>query len=177
MSASRVWLRFAPTITRTRKARALTMVLRVLVLKQVHPDTGISNKAMAILNSFVNDIFERIATEASSTCPFPSIRGSDTEIVWQSSRRTLRSRQSRHARFRLPSASSFLVSLRSTPSQKAPSPSPRFVLHYLHRPYAFMTRHAAVLERRSQVSAFALLGPRWRVYVGDVEVVLVARGR
>ena len=38
-----------------------------LVLKQVHPDTGISNKAMAILNSFVNDIFERIATEASST--------------------------------------------------------------------------------------------------------------
>jgi histone H2B len=30
------------------------------VLKQVHPDTGISNKAMAILNSFVNDIFERI---------------------------------------------------------------------------------------------------------------------
>ena len=38
----------------------------VSVLKQVHPDTGISNKAMAILNSFVNDIFERIATEASS---------------------------------------------------------------------------------------------------------------
>jgi histone H2B len=37
------------------------------VLKQVHPDTGISNKAMAILNSFVNDIFERIATEASSS--------------------------------------------------------------------------------------------------------------
>ena len=36
------------------------------MLKQVHPDTGISNKAMAILNSFVNDIFERIATEASS---------------------------------------------------------------------------------------------------------------
>jgi histone H2B len=38
------------------------------VLKQVHADTGISNKAMAILNSFVNDIFERIATEASSVC-------------------------------------------------------------------------------------------------------------
>ena len=47
------------------------LTLRVcIVLKQVHPDTGISNKAMAILNSFVNDIFERIATEASSTCPF-----------------------------------------------------------------------------------------------------------
>jgi len=35
------------------------------VLKQVHPDTGISNKAMSIMNSFVNDIFERVADEAS----------------------------------------------------------------------------------------------------------------
>ena len=34
------------------------------VLKQVHPDTGISNKAMNIMNSFVNDLFEGIATEA-----------------------------------------------------------------------------------------------------------------
>ncbi|KAJ8082860.1 histone H2B [Marasmius sp. AFHP31] len=40
------------------------------VLKQVHPDTGISNKAMAILNSFVNDIFERIATEASKLATY-----------------------------------------------------------------------------------------------------------
>jgi histone H2B len=35
------------------------------VLKQVHPDTGISKKSMQILNSFVNDIFEKIALEAS----------------------------------------------------------------------------------------------------------------
>ena len=35
------------------------------VLKQVHPDTGISSKAMSIMNSFVNDLFERIAAEAS----------------------------------------------------------------------------------------------------------------
>eukprot|EP01147_Barroeca_monosierra_P005245 gene5245-8840_t len=35
------------------------------VLKQVHPDVGISSKAMSILNSFVNDLFERIANEAS----------------------------------------------------------------------------------------------------------------
>jgi histone H3/H4 len=34
------------------------------VLKQVHPDTGISNKAMNIMNSFVADIFERVASEA-----------------------------------------------------------------------------------------------------------------
>ena len=35
------------------------------VLKQVHSDTGISNKAMAIMNSFINDIFERVALEGS----------------------------------------------------------------------------------------------------------------
>ena len=35
------------------------------VLKQVHPDTGISSKAIGIMNSFVNDIFECIAGEAS----------------------------------------------------------------------------------------------------------------
>jgi histone H2B len=35
------------------------------VLKQVHPDIGISSKAMSIMNSFINDIFEKLATEAS----------------------------------------------------------------------------------------------------------------
>ena len=35
------------------------------VLKQVHPDVGVSSKAMNIMNSFVNDVFERIAGEAS----------------------------------------------------------------------------------------------------------------
>jgi len=40
------------------------------VLKQVHPDTGVSNKAMSIMNSFVNDIFERIADEASKLASY-----------------------------------------------------------------------------------------------------------
>ncbi|XP_059815502.1 histone H2B-like [Hypanus sabinus] len=34
------------------------------VMKQVLPDTGISSKAMSIMKSFVNDIFELIAGEA-----------------------------------------------------------------------------------------------------------------
>src|SRR5210317_2364883 len=34
------------------------------VLKQVHPDTGISKKGMSIMNSFINDIFEKVSTEA-----------------------------------------------------------------------------------------------------------------
>ena len=35
------------------------------VLKQVHPDIGISSKAMSIMNSFINDIFEKLAQEAA----------------------------------------------------------------------------------------------------------------
>ena len=35
------------------------------VLKQVHPNIGISKRGMSILNSFINDIFERIAQESS----------------------------------------------------------------------------------------------------------------
>ncbi|KAG9333907.1 hypothetical protein JZ751_009429 [Albula glossodonta] len=49
-----------------RKSRKESYAIYVYkVLKQVHPDTGISSKAMGIMNSFVNDIFERIAGESS----------------------------------------------------------------------------------------------------------------
>jgi histone H3/H4 len=37
----------------------------IQVLKQVHPDTGISSKAISILSSFIQDQFEKIATEAA----------------------------------------------------------------------------------------------------------------
>ncbi|GMI42416.1 hypothetical protein TrCOL_g11603 [Triparma columacea] len=40
------------------------------VLKQVHPDTGISKKGMSVMNSFINDTFERIATEAGKLCKY-----------------------------------------------------------------------------------------------------------
>ena len=36
------------------------------LLREVHPDTGISKKAMSIMDSFVHDIFERLATEAGN---------------------------------------------------------------------------------------------------------------
>ena len=40
------------------------------VLKQVHPDTGMSKKGMSIMNSFINDVFERIASEAGKLCKY-----------------------------------------------------------------------------------------------------------
>uniref|UniRef100_M8BZC7 Histone H2B n=1 Tax=Aegilops tauschii TaxID=37682 RepID=M8BZC7_AEGTA len=37
---------------------------RILPL-HVHPDIGISSKAMSIMNSFINDIFEKLAGESA----------------------------------------------------------------------------------------------------------------
>ena len=48
-----------------RKAKRTFSIYVYKVLKQVHPNTGISSKAMSIMNSFVNDIFERVATESA----------------------------------------------------------------------------------------------------------------
>ena len=56
----------AETAKRRRGKRKESYAIYIYkVLKQVHPDTGISSKAMGIMNSFVNDIFERIAVESS----------------------------------------------------------------------------------------------------------------
>ena len=47
---------------RKRKRKESYAIYIYKVLKQVHPDTGISSKAVSIMNSFVNDIFERIGS-------------------------------------------------------------------------------------------------------------------
>jgi histone H2B len=48
-----------------KKATESYKVYLYKVLKQVHPDTGVSSKAMSILNSLMNDMFDKVATEAS----------------------------------------------------------------------------------------------------------------
>ncbi|KAM3345424.1 histone H2B.3 [Capsicum galapagoense] len=50
---------------RSKKAVETYKIYIFKVLKQVHPDIGISSKAMGIMNSFINDIFEKLAQEAS----------------------------------------------------------------------------------------------------------------
>ena len=54
----------AANAKREKKRKESYSVYIYKVLKQVHPDTGISSKAMLIVNSFVNDVFERIARES-----------------------------------------------------------------------------------------------------------------
>jgi histone H2B len=50
---------------RTKKRTETFSLYIYRVLKQVHPDTGISKRSMSIMNSFINDTFERIALESS----------------------------------------------------------------------------------------------------------------
>lgn len=62
-----------PKVTKTKKSgvkrrrtRHETFSIYIYkVLKQIHNDTGISKKSMQIMNSFINDCFEKIALEAS----------------------------------------------------------------------------------------------------------------
>ena len=64
-----------------KKRRQETFALYIYkVLRQVHPETGVSKKAMNIMNSFISDLFERIAVEAS-------------KLVRYNKRRTLSSRE------------------------------------------------------------------------------------
>ncbi|MCL7029756.1 hypothetical protein MKW94_010545 [Papaver nudicaule] len=50
---------------RSKKSIETYKIYIFKVLKQVHPDIGISSKAMGIMNSFINDIFEKLAGESS----------------------------------------------------------------------------------------------------------------
>ena len=51
------------------------------VLKQVHPDTGISSKAMAILNSFVVDQFLKIAANAVLVNKMPTLTSREIQTA------------------------------------------------------------------------------------------------
>ena len=54
------------------------------VLKQVHPEIGVSSKAMGIMNSLVYDMFERIASEASKLARYskkPTVQSRDIQTA------------------------------------------------------------------------------------------------
>ncbi|KRX04370.1 Histone-fold [Pseudocohnilembus persalinus] len=55
---------------RSKKRQETFSIYIYKVLKQVHADIGISKKAMSIMNSFINDSFDRIALESSKLVRF-----------------------------------------------------------------------------------------------------------
>ncbi|KAJ7193680.1 hypothetical protein O6H91_03G048700 [Diphasiastrum complanatum] len=50
---------------RPKKSQETYKIYIYKVLKQVHPEIGVSSKAMGIMNSFINDTFEKLAQEAA----------------------------------------------------------------------------------------------------------------
>ena len=54
-----------PTENKKKKRVESFSVYIYRVLKQVHPETGISKRSMSIMNSFIYDIFEKISGEAA----------------------------------------------------------------------------------------------------------------
>lgn len=67
------------------------------VLKQVHPDRSISNKAMAIVQSFVADIIERIGMEAGRLARYNKRRTVTSREVQTAVRLVLPGELAKHA--------------------------------------------------------------------------------
>lgn len=67
------------------------------VLKQVHPDTGVSSKAMSIMNSFVQDLFERIATEAAKLSTYSNTKTLTSREIQTAVRLLLPGELAKHA--------------------------------------------------------------------------------
>lgn len=67
------------------------------VLKQVHPNTGISSKAMSIMNSFVSDLFERLASEASKLSNYSNTKTLTSREIQTAVRLILPGELSKHA--------------------------------------------------------------------------------
>lgn len=67
------------------------------VLKQVHPELGISRKGMGIMNNFVQDMFERIASEASELAKHSKRRTLITTDVQSAAKLVLSGELAQHA--------------------------------------------------------------------------------
>lgn len=82
---------------RRRKGKQTYSTYIYKVLKQVHPDTGVSSKAMSIMNSFVNDLFERIASEASRLAHYNKRRTISSREIQTAVRLLLPGELAKHA--------------------------------------------------------------------------------
>lgn len=87
-----------PEKTTRKKKRTESYAIYIYkVLKQVHPETGISGKAMSIMNSFVNDIFERIAAESAKLSKYNHTKTLTSREIQTSVRLLLPGELAKHA--------------------------------------------------------------------------------
>ena len=84
--------------TKNRRKRKETYRTHIYkVLKQVHPNIGISCMGMSVMNSFVNDIFERIAREAQIVVAYNKKKTLTSRAIQTSVRLLLPGELSKHA--------------------------------------------------------------------------------
>ena len=83
---------------KVRRRRVETFSIYIYkVLKQVHPEIGISKKAMNIMNSFIHDTFDRVATEGSKLVRFNKRRTLSSREVQSAVKLILPGELARHA--------------------------------------------------------------------------------
>ena len=85
------------TTTKKKKRTESFSMYIYKVLKQVHPDTGVSKKAMSIMNSFVNDIFGRVAGEAGKLVSYSSSKTLTSREIQTAIRLILPGELAKHA--------------------------------------------------------------------------------
>jgi histone H2B len=85
-------------VGRRHKRRQETFNLYIFkVLKQVHPNIGMSKKAMSIMNSFVHDTFDRIAVEAGKLVTYNKRSTLDARAVQTATKLVLPGELAKHA--------------------------------------------------------------------------------
>ena len=85
-------------VTRRHKKRVETFNLYIFkVLKQVHPHVGMSKRAMSVMNSFVSDTFDKIATEAGRLVAYNKRSTMDARAVQAAIKLVLPGELAKHA--------------------------------------------------------------------------------
>ena len=89
----------APVVKTMRKRRAPESYKSYIfkVLKQVHPKMRVSKKGIAIVNNFVTDTVEKIATEAGKLCKITKRSTLSSRDVQSAIRLVLPGELSKHA--------------------------------------------------------------------------------
>jgi histone H2B len=87
-----------PVVKRTKRRAPESFKTYIYrVLKQVHPETRISKKSIAIMNNLVTDTFDRVANEAGKLCRMTKTATLSSRCIQSAVRLVLPGELSKHA--------------------------------------------------------------------------------
>ena len=67
-------------VRKKRKPENLNLYI-YKVLKQVHPEIGLSKKSMNVMNSFLMDLFDKLANEAANAVKYAKRNTTDARAI------------------------------------------------------------------------------------------------